>query len=251
MPEHADDRTGLVLLHGSELGGWVWEPVSALLPCPALAPDLPGRGSRPADRSALTLQHAVDAVVDDVRSWGDRPVVLVAHSFSGVLAPAVALGLDDRVRAVVWLGATVPQPGRAWISETSAAQRLLLRTIARFRPDGVLSPRKESLRLLCNDLDASTAGAALERRVPEVWRYLLDPVRVAALPAGVASHFVRLTQDQAQTPELRERSLARLPSAEVHELDAGHLPMLSRPAELAALLAGIARRYDTADDSRH
>jgi hypothetical protein len=36
---------GVVLIHGSTLGGWLWERVVPHLSCPSIAVDLPGRGS--------------------------------------------------------------------------------------------------------------------------------------------------------------------------------------------------------------
>jgi len=53
---------GFVLIHGSELGAWVWERTVPLLTRPTIAVDLPGRGSRPAERRSVTLDDAVDAI---------------------------------------------------------------------------------------------------------------------------------------------------------------------------------------------
>jgi hypothetical protein len=47
---------------------------------PTLAVDLPGRSTRPADVTKITLRDAIDAVVADVESWPVERVVLVAHS---------------------------------------------------------------------------------------------------------------------------------------------------------------------------
>jgi pimeloyl-ACP methyl ester carboxylesterase len=70
MEAHDDHEVGFVLIHGSQLGVWLWERLVPLLRRPALAVDLPGRGSRPADRRSLLLQDAVDSVTKDVETWG-------------------------------------------------------------------------------------------------------------------------------------------------------------------------------------
>lgn len=237
------DQVELVLIHGSELGGWLWDPLLAKLGRPALAVDLPGRGAKPAVRRALGLGDAIEAIASAVDEAGLQRMVVVAHSFAGVLVPGLAERFGERLRAVVWLGATVPQQGKSWVDLLPAGQRHILRAIYRLRPAGILSPRKESLRLLCNDLDESTALDAVSRRVPEPPGHLLQPVE-AEMPLGVPSHYVRLLQDRAQAHDACDASISRLRGASVHELDAGHLPMLSQPAALAVLLEQIAACYD-------
>jgi pimeloyl-ACP methyl ester carboxylesterase len=235
-----DKDVGFVLLHGSELGAWQWDRLVPLLRRPALPVDLPGRGSRPADRRSLSLDDAVRSVVADVDAWGADRVILVAHSFSGILLPALAGRLGDRVAAVVLVGAHVPEEGRCWVDLQPPAQRAFLRLLYRLRPGGVLSPRGSNRKTLCNDLDEETTTLFLDRRIPEVPRFLLDPVSPAAFPPAVPRHYVRLLQDRSISEAARERMIARLPGAQVHDLDSGHLPMLGRPGELAAILDEVA-----------
>lgn len=85
-------------------------------------------------------------------------------------------------------------------------------------------------KTLCNDLDEQTTSWFLENRVPEAPRLLLDPVPIATFPVGVPLHYVRLLQDRGVTDDVRDRMIARLPDVDVHDLDSGHLPMLSQPA---------------------
>lgn len=231
---------GFVLIHGSELGAWLWEPTLALLQRPAVAVDLPGRGSRPADPGSVSLDDAVHAVVEDADRCRAHRVVLVAHSFSGVLVPPAVKRLGGSVAAVVLIGAAVPREGRSWADLLPAHQRLPLRLLYRLRPGGVLSPERQNRKTLCNDLDPATTAAFLERRVPEAPRLLLDKVSPATLPPGLACHYVRLTQDRSTSDTARQQNIARLDDPQVHDLPSGHLPMLSRPAELAAVLERIA-----------
>lgn len=237
------DRIELVFIHGSELGGWLWDPLLAEIVRPALAVDLPGRGAKPAVRRALGLRDAIEAIAVAVEEAGCQRMVVVAHSFAGVLVPGLAERFGERMQAAVWLGATVPEQGKSWVDLLPRGQRRILRAMYRLRPAGILSPRKESLRLLCNDLDDATAMDVIARRVPEPPGYLLQPVE-AELPLDVPSHYVRLLQDRAQADDVRDASISRLRRATVHDVDAGHLPMLSQPARLAVLLEQIANSYD-------
>jgi pimeloyl-ACP methyl ester carboxylesterase len=236
-----DDKPGLVLIHGSELGAWVWDRVVSETDAPTLAVDLPGRGEHPADRRSIRLLDAVVSVFDDVERWGEADrVVLVAHSFSGVLVPAVARALGPRVAAIALVGASVPESGRSWAGLLPPSQRLLLRVLYRIRPSGALSPERENRSTLCNDLDDATTQWFLERRVPEAPRLLLDPVPTAEFPRGMPLHYVRMLDDRTTTHAVRGRMINRLRDVQVHDLAGGHLPMLSRPGALAELLDQVA-----------
>jgi pimeloyl-ACP methyl ester carboxylesterase len=244
MPANEGDaEVGLVLLHGSELGSWIWDRVVGVVGRRALAVDLPGRDGAPEARRRLRLADAVDSVAEDIATLDGRPVVLVAHSFSGVLVPGLIDQVGSQVRAVVWLAATVPEVGKSWVDLLPTPQRQILRVLYRLRPAGMLSPRKESLALLCNDLDDATAATVVDRRVPEAPGFLLDRVR-SPVPDALPSHYVHLLDDLAQSEAARTAAIARLSAPRVHELPGGHLPMLSRPHELAALLDQIAATHE-------
>ncbi len=240
MPAQPTDDVGFLLIHGSELGSWVWDRVVPELRRPSLAVDLPGRGRHPGDRSMVTVRDAVTSIASDVEQWGAARVILVAHSFSGVLVPAVAAALGDRVRAAVLLGATVPQQGKGWVHRLPGPQRAFLRLMYKVRPAGMLSPEGVNRKSLCNDLDEETTAQFLAHRVPEAPHLLLDPVPTAGLPATVPWHYVRLLEDRTISAAARERMIQELPDPTVHDLETGHLPMLARPVELAALLERIA-----------
>ncbi len=235
-----DTKAGLVLIHGSELGAWLWQRLLPELDAPALAVDLPGRGRHPADRRGVRLQDAVVSVVDDIDGSPLDEVVLVAHSFSGVLVPQIAQRLGDRVVGIVLVGASVPRPGKPWVAQLPVPQRLLLRGLYALRPAGLLSPEAMNRKTLCNDLDEDLTTWFLAQRVPEAPRLLLDPVPAATFPDGVPVHYVRLLQDHNLAPSAQDRLVALLPSPHVHDLDTGHLPMLSNPKALAGLLDDVA-----------
>lgn len=92
--------TTFVLVHGAWHGGWAWERVVPLLP-PAVAPDLT------LDRDVGLRDHVdeVLAVVDDL---ADPDLVLVGHSYAGLVVRQAADLRPDRVAHLVlvegWAG---------------------------------------------------------------------------------------------------------------------------------------------------
>jgi pimeloyl-ACP methyl ester carboxylesterase len=252
MPHHGPDElpevryrdrpggTGFVLLHGAMLGGWIWERVAPLLNGPALAVDLPRRGSRPADVTRVTLQDAIEAVAGDVEAFPPERLVLVAHSLSGILVPTLASRFPRRIVQTVFVSAAVPVPGTSYLESLPTAERLFLRLILRLQRKGPLTPAWATRRALCNDLDESTTRLVVERLTREVPRFYSDPIP-GELSADVPSLYVKLTRDHAVSAATQDESIARLPGARVETLDTGHLPMFGQPGRLAEILNALVR----------
>ncbi|UHQ21184.1 alpha/beta fold hydrolase [Lysobacter sp. 5GHs7-4] len=221
-----------LLLHGAGVGAWVWHAVAERMATPALALDVPCRHA-----DASPAQCARDLVAElDRRGVGE--VVIVAHSLAGVLMPALAAQLGARLRHGVYLAAVVPPPGGAYVDALGRVERTLLRLLFRFNRDG-LKPGPAMIRKeLCEDLDETTAARVVSAYAAEFPGLYLTPV--AAAPTQVTSTYLRLLRDRSLPPSRQDAMIARLRHARVRELDAGHLAMLSAPAQVAALLTGIA-----------
>src|SRR4051812_12350248 len=101
-----------VLVHGAGMGASCWEPLLSHLDGPAVAVDLPGRGSR-ADVpiASVTLEDCAEALRESIAAIDADDLVLVAHSCAGVSVPRVMSELSARLRHVVFLSAVVPPDG--------------------------------------------------------------------------------------------------------------------------------------------
>ena len=104
----------IILIPGLWLTSRSWDAVVPRLTEAGHRPHaltLPGMESGEADRSAVTRQDHVDAVVAAVDAT-DGPVLLVGHSMGGVLAWAAADARPDRVKGVVFLASEpgIPEP---------------------------------------------------------------------------------------------------------------------------------------------
>ena len=114
------------------------------------------------------------------------PVVLVAHSLAGLVAPLVAAAAP--VRRVVYLAAMLPEPGRSVDDRARAGQRMTRRGIGRaqavnddgstsFRPDG-------AVELLYPDSPPERAAWAVARLRRQHWRITAEPSPVPAQDRG-------------------------------------------------------------------
>jgi len=228
---------GYVLLHGACLGGWLWERLEPQLDGPTLALDLPGRGASPADPKTLTLDAAVDTVIAQIRDWGPSRVTVAAHSMGGIFGLAIGARAPELVERLVFVSAVVPEHGKPMLSAMPPSQRLMVPFLLRFRPQSLKPPAGGVRRSLGNDLDEATTAWVAERVVAEMPAYYRDPVQWDALPATLPRCYVKTLNDQSGISETRQdRMAANLGTAAVTEIESGHLPMLSKPDQLAAVL---------------
>jgi pimeloyl-ACP methyl ester carboxylesterase len=232
--------TAYVLVHGAGMGGRCWERLTPLLDGTVVAVDLPGRGSRAdVDVARVTLADCEAALTDEIVSRDLQDVVLVAHSFAGVSVPRVMASLQGRLRHVVFLSAVVPEDGTAVIDQIDPAVRdAVMESI----DDGVYHQTPEGVQfMLCNDMDAGQTEWTLGLVSDESAALLMEPVDLSGLGADVPRTYVRLTDDTCYPPELQERSAERV-GGDVAYIASGHMAMVTRSQELAALLNQLGAR---------
>jgi pimeloyl-ACP methyl ester carboxylesterase len=220
----------LVLVHGAWHGSWCWERVVPLLERKALevrtvdlpSVDPPGGSPGIADDAA-----AVTAALDAIP--GEK--VLCGHSYGGVVITHAAAGREDVTR-LVYLAAVMPDSGEspaAAFARAGVAADWIVVEGDRMWPD----PARAG-RVFFNDCDAETQAAAVARLRPMSTAVQTQSVPVAAW-RSLPSTFVICTLDRAIVPDA-QRIFAKQ-AEDFVELESGHSPFLSQPAELAALLA--------------
>src|SRR5271165_7167369 len=99
----------VVLIHGGQVGAWVWDSVRSQLTVPSIAVDLPAHGNRGGKLKGLRVAECVDTVLKEIPSSGR--VVLVGHSLGAAIALAVASRATDRIAHLLLIAGMVPRPG--------------------------------------------------------------------------------------------------------------------------------------------
>jgi pimeloyl-ACP methyl ester carboxylesterase len=238
------DRSGkegnvnIVLVHGSYVGAWIWDLVS---------PDLERRGHRvtavdlpvsdPAAGAAAYAQTIIDSV-----DWTEPPVV-VGHSMSGLVVPLVAV--ERPVRRLIFVAAMLARPG------VSATEQRQTEPIDPTTPpstsqwtdlgEGLWSVGPDTAtELFWQDAPPDVAGRAVARLRPQAYTVITETSPLTAWPA-VPSAYIVCRDDRVMNPAWQRRAARERLGVEPVELDGGHSPMLSRPAELAEVLDGLAR----------
>jgi pimeloyl-ACP methyl ester carboxylesterase len=221
--------TTFALVHGAWHGGWAWDALRPELEArghAVVAPDLPCE-----DADAGVAQYA--RIVTDALG-GVTDAIVVGHSLGGLTVPLVP------ARMHVYLCAYVPQPGRALVDRGAPA----------FGPGFAASVVRDELErswwpnlaAAAHDLQYPPDATSFTARLRRQARWLsVEASPLVALPDTPAAYIV-CTSDYAVPPEW-QRWVARAElGVEPIELDSGHSPMLSCPAELAGVLDGLAAR---------
>jgi pimeloyl-ACP methyl ester carboxylesterase len=229
-----------VLVHGGGFSGSCWDELVPLLDGPVYAVDLPGRGSNPADLANLTVSDFVDAVTGEIESRGLTDVKLVGHSMAGLTLPGVAECMPARLRALIFVSCSVPPHGTT-LAEVLGDLSPTTKAIAERMGDevvdgrGVLHPDLAAA-MFCNDMDDRQTAVTLGRLVPEALSVLSEPADLTGLRHPVPRTYIRLTVDASISPESQSEMAHNLEPVNVIDLDAGHMAMISRPADLASIL---------------
>lgn len=112
-----------VLVHGAWHGGWCWQRVAPLLRAAGhevFTPTLTGLGERShLVNSSIDLNTHVQDVVNVLEFEDLRDVVLVGHSYGGMVITGMSERAANRLRHVVYLDAFIPRHGQALLDLVS------------------------------------------------------------------------------------------------------------------------------------
>jgi pimeloyl-ACP methyl ester carboxylesterase len=210
--------TTFTVIHGAGDSGANWEPVGAELRARGhemIAPDLP------CEDPAAGLREYTETVVDAI---GERSeIVLVAHSLGGFTAPLVAARVP--VEKIVLIAAMVPRPGETgieWWANTGHS-------------DEVQPWPDDERELFLQDAPADVAVATLARSRTQTRRVMDEPWPLDAWP-DVPTRFLLCREDRCFPAAWLQRVVRDRLRITADEIDGGHMPYVSRPAELAERL---------------
>lgn len=234
----------VVFVHGALVfgGEWWWhrmvEPLAALgwgsraveLPsCVSSTSPTTESGEAPGDLYADI--EAVRAVLDEE----DEPVVLVGHSYGGMVITGAASGYEN-VKHLVYITSVMPESGETLGG--LGGTRALGPWMDPNPEDGTMGIKAELMPdVFMQDCDEEAVAGALERLTRQ-------PLLVfGQSPRSVAwrekpSTYVVCDEDRATPPQAQREYATRAGS--VVELPTGHHPMLSHPELLARVLVEAA-----------
>lgn len=221
-----------VLVHGSFAGGWCWRPIVTLLEAEGhrvIAPSLTGLGDRShLMSSSIGLEtHILD--IANIFDWEDlEDVVLVGHSYGGMVIGGVAQRQHRRISSLAFIDAIVPVLGTSIIGEGTNRVR---QTIQRLWDEGNYhcSPPASAAA------DADQAWFNSKLTAHPIKTYLDESEATDRYDCVASKLFVRASRFSQVGIE---RSLERVTAWgwKTVILDCGHSIMQEQPYELARIL---------------
>jgi len=222
--------TNIVLVHGAWADGSSWSKVIPLLEAKGL--------------HVAAVQLPLTSLADDVAAVNralaleDGPVLLVAHSYGGVVITQA--GNDPKVAGLVYVAAIAPQEGQSAFDlanayPTPALQELRVDQFGflKLTPTGIREDFAQDLsdheQAVLSATQGPTAGGAS----------LSAPVSVAAWRQR-RCWFVIAAHDRVVSPALQAVE-AQLMNATSVTLSSSHVAMLSQPYVVASFIRRAAR----------
>jgi pimeloyl-ACP methyl ester carboxylesterase len=225
-----DPVKNIVLVHGAFADGSSWAKVIAILQAKGY--------------NVTAVQNPLTSLADDVAATNRAlalqkgPVILVGHSWAG--AVITEAGVDPKVAGLVYVAAFAPDAdeiigelGKGYPSQQSFAAPII-------DAQGFMSLSTEAIvKHFAWDLPPAEARVLAATQTP---------IATSAFGAKVSSvawktkpsWYIVARKDQAIAPD-EERFFAKRMKATTKELDTSHVPMLSKPNDVAAVIMEAAK----------
>jgi pimeloyl-ACP methyl ester carboxylesterase len=232
-----------LVAHGAWSAGWGWKKMRPLLRARGhelFAPTYTGLGERVhlAGPQVELATHIADIL--GVLQFEDlRDVVLIGHSYGGMVATGVADRAPERLAQLVYLDAFVPRDGQCLFDLLTSETRARMYEAARTVGDGWRVPSNP----LPPDTCAEDIAWITPRRVMQPLRTFEQPVHLTGAGTPLPKTYIYCLRP---TPGDVFRQFAQRARTEhgwrYCEIDASHSPHITAPETLATLLDNLAAR---------
>jgi pimeloyl-ACP methyl ester carboxylesterase len=230
--------TTFVLVHGAWFGAWCWRRVAGLLEARqhrVVTPTLTGLGERShlLDPDIDLETHILDVV--NLMKWQElRDIVLVGHSYGGMVVSGAAERMEKSIASIVLLDAFFPADGQAIIDLQPPPMR---ETILKLASDGLTAvPPRSAAMFNVNEADRAWVDAQC---TPQPIKCFLQPVALTGARERIARKTYIRAADYPSIPFDAGLSQARSHGWRTAEIAGGHALMLDAPEPLAELLAQL------------
>ena len=227
-----------LVCHGAWSAGWAWKKMHPLMQAAGhrlVTPSYTGLGERAhLANPSIDLETHIEDVLNVIKYEDLRDIVLLGHSYGGMVATGVADRARDRVTQLIYLDAFVPRDGQSLLDlNEPSRQRMqeLAKTGDGWRvppmptPPGTsaadvewLTARRVDMPIKCFEMKLKLQNGELT--LPRSYVYA---TRIT--PADTFGQFAKRTKSEAGWRN--------------YEIDASHSPNVTAPEALMALLEKI------------
>jgi pimeloyl-ACP methyl ester carboxylesterase len=227
-----------LVCHGAWSAGWAWKKMHPLMQAAGhrlITPSYTGLGERAhLAHPGIDLDAHIEDMLNVIKYEDLRDIVLIGHSYGGMVATGVADRARDKIKQLIYIDAFVPKDGQSLLD---------LNEVARPQMQG-LAKNGDGWRVPPNPTPSDTPSADVEwlsaRRVDMPIKCFEAKLRLQGqltLPRSYI-YATRITPADTFGPFARETK--NDPAWNYYEIDASHSPNVTAPEALMALLVKIA-----------
>lgn len=220
-----EEVKNIVLVHGLYADGSSWGKVIPLLQAKGL--------------HVTAVQNPTTSLDDDVAAvkralaQQDGPVILVAHSYGGMVISQA--GDQPKVKGLVYIAARAPEAGEDYPALTKKFAPAPASAGLKWQADGYGALSESAfIHDFAGDLPGSEAKAYYAVQQPAAKAITTAKTTVAAWHTKPSWYAVS-AQDRTINPDL-ERFMAKRMHAQTIELNASHVSLISQPEAVAGLI---------------
>lgn len=220
-----------LFVHGAWSGGWDYAKVDSIISTKGdivCRPTLTGLGERlHLSNSNVSLSTYIADIVNVIKFENLYNIILVGHSYGGMVIAGVAEQMPDRISQLVYLDAMVPNDGESARAVCGDLWSVLMEP--HIKDSVVLYP-------------FGTTRSTPPMDVPQPLRTFTEPLNISnPLARKIPSAFILMTKDGKSNSDTDKMGVtrARARNWKVYALEGGHYPMREQPANLVAKLEQV------------
>jgi pimeloyl-ACP methyl ester carboxylesterase len=227
-----------LVCHGAWSAGWAWKKMHPLMQAAGhrlLTPSYTGLGERAhLANPSIDLETHIEDILNVIKYEDISDIVLIGHSYGGMVATGVADRARDRVNQLIYLDAFVPDDGQSLLDLNEVARQPMLE---RAGSGG-------GWRIPPNPTPPDTAPADVawltERRVDMPIKCFEMPLKLLHGELTLPRNYIYATRITPADTFGRFAARAKSePGWCYHEIDASHSPNVTAPEALMTLLQKI------------
>jgi len=227
----------IVLAHGAWSAAWSWKKVRPLIAAAGhefYAPSYTGLGERAhLARPENDLETHIQDILGVLKYEDLRDVVLLGHSYGGMVATGVADRARERIARLVYLDAFVPEDGQSLIDLLPARERQRHLDSVKNGDGWRVAPNP-----IPPDTSPDDAAWIAKFRMAQSARCFQQPVRLGT-PLTLPRTYILCTRAAELRPFGQFAARAKRDGWPLYEIDATHNPNVTAPAALIELLLQI------------
>jgi len=243
----------VIFVHSVVSDTTIWNRVIPLLNPSSeyLAPSLVGHRGDPLNTNPATV--TMDDYVNQITTLVDEqknPVILVAHSFGGIIASQVASNIPSKIKAIVFITGFLPRNdslvtlGNMQFGEQSSA----LPAHLSFGPNFLTCMITNIAEIAFNNCplnNKTTTNYSLYfESATEPFLPLMTVVAVNAAFDAIPKYYIKTSLDDINIPPLQDFMLSQAQNVkEVITIESGHLPILCNAQETADFVNSVITLY--------